>query len=200
MQVSAGLSFQMIVLQQFCLVLKQLLLAKTPSFYCVYDSLHTKANPFALRRIWHSGARRGIHLCTKLRILTPGGYKAVQLQHGWSYPDLWGSGRAFRHQSDIPGYTLDACGLAEGEDSCHPSAKLPPQSREQIPFVRARAATKNNHIHLQHCPSNIASAIAIIPTAGKFWLNYLTSQYLELELKAIESIELFFPNPIKLWS
>lgn len=67
-----------------------------------------------------------------------------------------------------------------GDNSCHPSAKLPPQSGEQIPFVRPRAATKTNHFHLQHCPSNVASAIVIIPTAGKFRLNYLTSQYLEL--------------------
>lgn len=80
-----------------------------------------------------------------------------------------------------------------GEDSCHPSAKLPSQSGEQIPFVWARTATKNNHFHLQHCAPNIASAILIVPTAGKFRLNYLTSQYLELELKAIESIELFCP-------
>lgn len=51
MQVSAGLLLQIIVLQQFSLVLKQLLLAKNQSFYCVYGSLHTKAHPFALRRI-----------------------------------------------------------------------------------------------------------------------------------------------------
>lgn len=51
MQVSAGLLLQIIVLQQFRLVLKQLLLAKNLSFYCVCDSLHTKAYPFALRRI-----------------------------------------------------------------------------------------------------------------------------------------------------
>lgn len=52
MQVSTVLLLlKIIVLQQFSLVLKQLLLAKNKSFYCFYDSLYRKAHLLTLKRI-----------------------------------------------------------------------------------------------------------------------------------------------------
>lgn len=199
MQVSAGLLLQMIVLQQFRLVLKSFCLPK-PRVFTVFMTVSTQ-KPIHL--LWGeydiqvqgdgsisvpnsvSSPREVTKLCS---------YNMVEaISTCGVLAELSGTNLAFQAIHWMPVVWL------RGEDSCHPTAKLPPQSEEQIPFIQARAATENNHI-LQHCPSNIVSAIAVIPIAGKFWLNYLTSQYLELELKAIESIELFFPYPIKLWS